>query len=299
MPLPAVAIIVLHYKNWEDTLTCVQSIMQSDYTEKHIYIVDNDETKSPPATLSNITNGQVTLISNDQNYGFAGGLNQALKLLVPEKKCDCFWLLNNDTLVEKQAISELVKYAGEKPKCAIIGSKILKNTPNGYLIQGIGGMINRWTGRTKHLGENEQDNGQYNDTNIQFDYVMGAAMFVPRWYFEKNGYFDETNFLYGEEIDIAYTCKKHGFELGFCPNAILYHEESSSVGNRSPIHDYYNVRNSLYVAKKNYPYYLPFIFVSNIFFTLLPKVLRGQWSRIKIILKAYHDFLISKYGKMT
>jgi GT2 family glycosyltransferase len=290
------AVVVLHYKNWHDTISCVKSIIADISTQKDVYIIDNDEVKSQPATLQQLLSDNVFLIQNDKNYGFAGGYNRFLERVLLLETYDYFWFLNNDTQVVSGSIKALIEYSKNHINTAVIGSKIYKNTEDGQKIQGFGGLINRFTGRSKHVGENEIDTGQY-DEGFAFDYVMGAAMFIPSWFFMKSGLFDETNFLYGEEIDIAYTCKQHSWEIGFCSQAKVVHEESSSVGNRSMIHDYYNVRNSLYVAKKNYPWFLPSIFISSLGFNLAPKLVRLQFGRVKVVFQAYIDFLFGKFGK--
>jgi GT2 family glycosyltransferase len=291
------AVAILHYKNWNDTISCIQSVLADTSNTKDLYIIDNDETKSVPAELKNLLNERVILISNDRNYGFAGGYNRFLEKLLPQNKYQYFWFLNNDTQIKAGSINALLEYSQNHPNSAIIGSKIYKNTPEGQKIQGFGGLLNKFTARSSHVGDNEVDKGQY-DNGFKFDYVMGAVMFIPSWYFEKSGLFDETNFLYCEEQDITNTCKKNGWDLGFCPNSKVYHQESSSVGNRSPIHDYYNVRNTLYSAKKNYPLYLPSVFISSIFFNLLPKIAKLQFARIKIVIKGYSDFFLRNVGKL-
>ena len=94
-------------------------------------------------------------IQTGENLGFAGGNNVGIRYSLAEGDFEYIWLLNNDTVIEQNSLSKLVekaeKYKKEERKVGIIGSKLLYYD-NPKIIQGIGGMYNKWFAVGKHLG---------------------------------------------------------------------------------------------------------------------------------------------------
>src|SRR3990170_5525750 len=145
-------IILLNWNSWADTVACVTSLLESDYKDFQIIIADNASTDgsvgrileklglmagkdgkmltvrclSEDDALKNGTAPEVpcdvTVIRNNANYGFGGGNNRGLKYILKNGGFDYVWLLNNDTIVERRALSALIAEAEKDKKAAFVGS---------------------------------------------------------------------------------------------------------------------------------------------------------------------------------
>jgi len=102
---PMVAIIILNWNGLQDTIECLQSLRASTYRNVRIWVLDNGSREDPSLALANFP--EITLLRSAENLGFAGGNNYAAEIALAEQP-DYILLLNNDTIVPPEMISELV-----------------------------------------------------------------------------------------------------------------------------------------------------------------------------------------------
>jgi len=231
------------------------------------------------------------LIQSGENRGFATGNNIGIHCAFDKNDADYIWLLNNDAVVEADALSALVKKAGayekKRQKVGIIGAKLLYyDSPD--KIQGVAGMYNKWLASSKHLGSFEVDCGQYDNEAVidKMDYTIGASIFVFTDFIKDVGLMCEDYFLYFEEIDWALRGKAKGWQLGYCWQARVYHKEGRSAGTdarrpqeKSAIADYHSIRNRILFTKKFYHAQLPTVRLSFLI-VLFNRIRRGQFDRL-------------------
>ena len=105
------------------------------------------------------SNKKLTIIKNEKNYGFAEGNNIGIRYALG-KGIDYVLLLNNDTVVDQNFLTELVRVAESEEYSGIIGPK-LYFYKNKNRIYSVGGRINFWTSEISHIGYNEVDPGHY------------------------------------------------------------------------------------------------------------------------------------------
>lgn len=110
--------------------------------------------------------------------------------------------------------------------------------------------LSRITLRNSLIGYREQDMGQY-DVVHPTPYMHGAAMLVRREAIERAGKMPEVYFLYYEELDWSVQIRRAGYLLEYHPTSTVYHRESSSTGQDSPLKMYYMTRNRLLFARRN------------------------------------------------
>jgi len=240
---------------------------------------------------------QIALIKSPTNLGFAGGNNLGTKFMRGLSMQPIFyWYLNNDTVVEKSSLSNLVytfkKHLNSGVQLGLLGSKLMYyHKPN--TIQAVGALYNPWLATVKHVGNNEIDRGQFDNKyldSLGLDYVVGASLFVSDVFLEKVGLMSEDYFLYYEEIDWIIRGKQKGFQFASCTKSTVYHKEGASTGAndneniKSFLSDYYNVRNRLLITRKYYFWYLPIIYGS-MFLVIINRIKRRQFSRIPFILR--------------
>lgn len=253
-----IAIIVLNYNGRKDTLECIRSLakVQKDNFLVETIVVDNGSDDGSAKAFVKLRG--IKLILNDRNLGYSGGNNVGIKKAL-SLGADYIFVLNNDTLVDKNILISLVHAASAGD---IISPKIYfapgfefhkgryQKSELGKVIWYAGGAIDWPNIIGQHLGVDEVDKGQFSQMK-EIDLATGAAMFVKRAVFEKTGLFDEKYFLYLEDMDFCVRAKKAGFKIIFEPGAIVWHKNaSSSGGSGSPLQDYFITRNRLLFAAR-------------------------------------------------
>lgn len=121
-----IGIVILNYRNWEDTLRCIRSIAQNPPTEPYnIILVDNASPNEPEYDLEEmIQQYRVTYIANKENRGYNGGNNIGIHAAL-EKECDAILISNNDVCFRLGSIQKLWEYTKKHPEVGIVGPKIL------------------------------------------------------------------------------------------------------------------------------------------------------------------------------
>jgi GT2 family glycosyltransferase len=193
------------------------------------------------------------LIQTGANLGFAGGCNVGLRYALTRTACDFVWLLNNDTVVEADALRRLVDKMGEEPRLGICGS-VLLDYLSPQTVQALGGRrYSAWSGRVLPQMQLSLAEAQMPPQSI--DYVHGASMLVRTEFLRSVGLMEEGYFLYFEELDWARRAADR-FLMGYAPRSFVYHKEGASTGTssswraRSEIAEHYSVRNRLLFTRR-------------------------------------------------
>ncbi len=141
---------------------------------------------------------------------------------------DYILLLNNDTVVDKEFLVEMLKVSESNNEIGIIGPKIYYyDEPN--RIWFARGKISWKFCRGQNIGYNEIDTGQY-DKIAEVEYVSGCAFLIKKEVIDKIGLLDSRFFLYFEEIDWTLRASKLGYQSVFVPNGKIWHKVSKSGG---------------------------------------------------------------------
>ncbi|CAN5139152.1 glycosyltransferase family 2 protein [soil metagenome] len=231
------------------------------------------------------------LINSSVNGGFAAGNNIGIRFSLQFIELDYIWLLNNDTVVDKDSLTHLVRHYqnNKKDKIGLIGSKLL-HYHNPHVIQAIGGSYNHVLGTVKQYGANLSHDIEPDGIKLsKIDFVVGASMFLPVEFVKEVGFMSEDYFLYFEELDWVHRGKSLGWNVDFCLSSCVYHKEGASTGSTSKngksfIADYYDLKNRIVFTKRFYPNYRFTVFAGFIP-VLIKRVLRGQFDRVGKIIK--------------
>lgn len=331
-----VAIILVNFNNWEDTIECLESIFSNNYNHFVTILIDNNSTNNSIEHIINWAEGKLNVwnsisnslkrlsfppiakpvnykllkgeildnykITNESllnsnllyiieasiNKGFAFGNNVGIRFLQKYLDFDYVWLLNNDTVIEKDTLSFLVKkskeYEQNSSKIGILGSLLL-NYCNPRLIQAFGGKYNIFLARgTQNYNHELYENIDFIDENC--DYVIGASMFVRKDFIVDIGLMCEDYFLYFEELDWLIRGGKKGWNIGHEIRSKVYHKEGNTTSKKENSFsvDLIQIRSRILFTLKFYPYALitvyPMIIVS-----IFRRINRRQFSKILPILK--------------
>lgn len=243
-------------------------------------------TRKQAESGSQASDTRLCVIQNGENLGFAAGNNVGLRYALGDPRCQFFWLLNNDTVAEPNALSALVRCMEQQPDIGLCGSLNLSYyNPDEVQAEG-GRTFSRWTARVHKSPQKTVR--QLASNPKRMDYINGASMMVSRAFLETVGLMEESYFLYFEELDWAMRAKGK-FDLGYARDSVIYHKEGATIGTdrdrvkRSLISDQYLSRSRVLFTKRFFPWALPSVLAATSF-TAIHRLCLGDVHRSKAIL---------------
>jgi len=252
MENPKVAVIVLNWNGWKDTLECLESLYRSTIEDYHVIVVDNGSTDDSIERIREYCEGRLKprskffkhskankpirifdgqnlkeiktlyrkfdpdrrliLLPLGKNLGYAGGNNAGVKL-AQILNVDYVCFLNNDAVVKPNTLKKLV-YCAQKEDASIAGPLVFDYYRETILSAGI--KLDLWRGLALHQ--------RIPQKNV--DCVEGSCMLVERFLLEPRGVFDEEFFAYWEETDLCMRARKKGRKIVLCPDSRIWHKVS-------------------------------------------------------------------------
>ncbi len=281
-----VVVILLNYNQNEYTIKCIDSLLESDYNNFKIVIVDNGSTEHNADELINKLpkNHRIIFKRLEKNIGYSQGTNYGLQEGI-KLNADFFLIMNNDTIIDKSAINELVKTCKDYDKKALVTGKVYHyDEPDKLQFVGYKNK-NRKMLTYKHLGLDEKDEGQY-DKVEERDMIDDIFVLHPVEVYKKTKGYTPYLWINGVNIDLGLRAMNNGFKLIFTPNAKLLHKGSVTIGGRNmnPKLAYWNIESSLilrylHLNKLNFLLYY-FITIKSIartyFKSFFLKLVRGE-----------------------
>ena len=281
------SIITINYNGLNDTCELIDSIPFNNDLE--VIVVDNASTQDEASIISE-KYPHIKVIRSKQNLGFAGGNNLGIK----EAKGKYILLINNDTYFKEFNIDSLIERLESSDKIGIVCPK-LRFAWGCNPIQFTGYTpLSTITVRNQAIGFGEEDNSQY-DTAHPTPYAHGAAMLIKRKAINKVGLMPECFFLYYEELDWSMMFTRAGYEIWYDPACTIYHKESQTTGQNSPLRTYYITRNRLLLVKRNYKginKYLSYIYLIGIVAPrdIIKFTLQGRLDLVKAVYRGIKTF---------
>lgn len=239
--MPHVTVIIVNWQRAQDTIECVRSVQQSKHTDVRILVVDNGSQDNSVAQLRESLPG-VTLLSLPENLGFSGGYNAGIREAL-KHDADFLFLLNNDTVIEPDTISQLLA----APWDVAIPKILYFDAPD--TIWSTGAQWRRFPPSVKMIGHRKTDSQKYQVPRA-LDYATGCALLIQRQVAETVGGFDPAYENYMEDYDYFYRVRDAGFSVGYVPKARIFHKVSQSLGADSPLVWRYTGRNTVLFYRK-------------------------------------------------
>ncbi|WP_297890104.1 glycosyltransferase family 2 protein [Sulfurihydrogenibium sp.] len=172
----------------------------------------------------------LVFIQTGYNGGFAFGNNVAIKYALAKNDFDSVILLNNDTVIQKDTIKNLVKHRIELGEKAIYGGRIFYYS-NPEKIWYDGGHFNEWLGRATHINMGKFENQiKENDKEKEVNFITFCYVLIPKCTLDKIGLLDESYFMYVEDLDYSYRVWKSGYKLYHIPTSKVWHKVGASSG---------------------------------------------------------------------
>jgi len=274
---PKVAIIVLNWNGWKNTVECLESIYQNNYLNFEVILVDNGSKDDSIQRIREYASGKLTtqskffkynqngkplklvhpkkekvslhfsrqllLLDNNINHGFALGTNIGIRL-AQKQHADYILLLNNDIVVDKDFLAELVYVAEANPKIGVLGPTIYYySRPD--VVDFAGENLTLWQVRGK----------EYTSTSKmarEVDKIEGSCILIRRVVIDQIGLLYTKYWAYWEETDLCFRAKKAGFKVTYVPQSKIWHKVAQSIGGEGNLkREYFLNRNRLLFARRN------------------------------------------------
>lgn len=248
-----IAIVILNWNGKKFLEDCLTSVCAQTYPNYDIYFVDNGSTDD---SVKYVTTHfpRIQIIQLDTNTGFAFGNNVGIQKAFEDPEVRWILTLNNDTKLDSRCLEYLAETIDTDPSVGAIAPK-MKFFYEQDVIDSVGILVSP-DGSGMNRGHREQDNGQYDEQANVFGVCAGAALY-RREALEDVAYegefFDNSFFLYFEDIDLNWRLRLRGWEIRTAPQALVLHIHSGTTVSYSPLKAYYVNRNRYFLILKNFP----------------------------------------------
>lgn len=275
---PLVYIIILNYNGYKDTIECIKSLQKINYNNYKIVIVDNNSTNNSFNILKKEFN-DIEILKSLENNGFGAGNNIGIKYAL-KNNAELVLLLNNDTTVERDFLLNMVDEF-EDPNVGMVAGKIYYyDKPE--VIWSAGGYINKFKGLGCHYGINKVDNDEFN-IRKEVNFLTGCCQLIKSQVIKKIGLYEESFFLYLEDVDYCINVLESGYKIIYQPRSIIYHKVSASTDELSEMYLYYFNRNRMEILNKcNKKSIIKFLAYTSFFFTRIISVIKHKRKSIAI-----------------
>lgn len=303
---PVVAIVILNWNNADDTLACLESVSDLDYPNCYTLVVDNGSIDDSVERIR-LNYPTIEILETGDNLGYAAGNNAGIRYVL-QKGADYVFVLNNDTLLEPTMLQKLVRFAETHPKAGVVGPTMYCIEPQETLYAA-GSFINWRKGETWNRGI-YQPAAQYKylQQPEKVDFITGCGVLARRELVEAVGGLSPMYFLNYEDVEWCERARRHGYEVWYVPEAVMWHKDSASFKQGSPAHNYYLTRNALLFFYQNAPRRLRWFVVTRLIFNSLRTIIAWSlkskyrndffWRKRKANLFALRDFFLGRFFKM-
>jgi len=285
-----IGLVTVLYKSDDVLEDFFKSLSIQSYKNYHLYLIDN----SPSNTTDELINilsekhpiPDFTHIKNPGNYGVAKGNNQGIELSL-QNNCEYVLLLNNDIdFPQIFLLKEMVECAIQKNEDIIIPKIFYYGTRKLWMA---GGEVFKYKGYVGHVGDNEDDTGQYNNS-AYFDYAPTCFMLISRKVFDTIGIMDENYFVYFDDTDFVIRAIQNRFKIYLMPKLEVFHKVSFSTGGGESLFSiYYLNRNRVYFVRKNYSFPVKHIALLHTISTRILRYIAYKKDQKKELLRGVKD----------
>lgn len=298
------SIVIVSYNTKKLLSSCINSIIKKTQDlEYEIIVVDNASTDGSREYLKDLPESKKNIngILNSSNVGFSKANNQGLG----KTNSRYVLFLNSDTLISDNVLAKMVDFMDRNPKVGVSTCKLVNKDGS---VQATGGYfptlprVFAWmfflddlplVGRAiksfhPHTPDFFPNNLNYLRKH-ELDWVTGAFLFTKREILNKIGGWDESYFMYVEEVDLCYRIKKQGWEVLYLPESSIIHYGGASSQKEFPVLSEYEGLKKFY--KKHYPSWQHFALrvllkIGALLRVFVFGILEGR-GRAKIYIKAF------------
>ena len=227
--------VVLNWNGPDDTIRCVRSIRDSGSTNLDVVVVDNASTDDSVARIRADLRG-VPLLQRESNGGYAAGNNDGIRYALAHG-ADFVLVLNNDVVVTRGFLEPMLAEARRDPTIGVVtcDARFESDHDRSYPT---GGRLSLWRGAGVAMPRALRGELRF------VDFVSGCILLVRRAVFEKVGFFDESFFMYFEDVDFSRRVNRQ-FRIVYTPSSLVYHRSGGgdAWSSQTSTYLYYMARN--------------------------------------------------------
>jgi len=245
-----VGVVVISYNGKELLEKFLPPILDTDYDDFDVYVIDNASTDGTSEFLK-IQFPEVHIISIPVNKGFTNGYVEGLAQVPNEY----YVLVSSDIEVTKGWLNPVIELMESDSSIAACQPKV-KSYDDKKMFEysgSAGGYVDALGYpfcRGRMFFSMEEDENQYDDTREVF-WATGGCLFIRSELYHQAGGLDNDYYAHMEEIDLCWRLKNMGYKIMVCPQAVVYHVGGHIITYGSPVKVYRNFRNSLITNLKN------------------------------------------------
>jgi GT2 family glycosyltransferase len=238
-----IAVVVVNWNGAHLLPTCLGSLRRQTFADFETVLVDNGSSDRS-VELVRREYPEVRVVELAENLGLAGGTNVGIR----GTTAPIVATLNTDAEADPGWLAELHAALAAHPEAGSAASKLLlfdrrdviHSAGDFYGLDGVPGNRGVW----------QHDNGVYGRQELVFGACAGAAAYRRRM-LEDVGLFEDSFFMYCEDVDLAFRGQLRGYRCVYVPTAVVYHMLSATGGG--PLASYYCGRNALRVIARDMP----------------------------------------------
>lgn len=248
-----VRVLIVNFRSSHLVAELLASLPAGSYTSVHI--LDNSPSDSGEYSRLEALAEEMpdtSVYTSGENLGFGGGVNRLFELVAPSDG-DIIWVLNPDVEYSRGSVEGAVRRILDG-EADVISPLILMPSSAGDLVWFGGGDIEVSIGRFTHVDYGAPASEIVADTLTITSCVTGAAPMMRAGLYRQLGGFDESLFLYWEDVDLSLRATAEGFRLGIANGLVISHDEgrtSGSSGEHSAVYYQYMAQNRIVVCGRH------------------------------------------------
>jgi GT2 family glycosyltransferase len=240
------AIVIVNWNGYEDTRRCLRSLRRLQYENYSVVVVDNASSDGSVTKLG-VEFPEYVILQSGANGGFAAGANIGIRHAL-DSGASYILLLNSDTEVESDVLTLLIETAATHEDVGLVGSKVACMSQPERLWS-YGGAFNLNTGQARHF-LSEDERREFRIRQPWYLYVPACALLIRRECIQNAGFLSERYFHLAEDVEYCIRAQQKGWKIALDPRVTILHRGSASMSRFSPLYNYYEQRNRLFVVRQ-------------------------------------------------
>ncbi len=238
---PNVCVIILNWNGLQDTIDCLESLRETAYQQYEVIVVDNGSDADDASLLRQRFGPYIHVIENEDNLGYAEGSNVGIRYAVRTFNPVYIALLDNDTIVDPEWLTELVEPLSAEGSAALGATcSLIRDLPNPDRIR-YGG-----DGKMNIFGQTTASSRIEPEMTVR-TFAGPSCLFRASALDQVGPPFCSEFFIYYNDIDLSWRLNSMGYRVRFVPSSVVFHKESASARSTK-----IRQRNAILKARNKY-----------------------------------------------
>jgi N-acetylglucosaminyl-diphospho-decaprenol L-rhamnosyltransferase len=260
--LPDLAIVIVNYKARDLLRDCLRSVQASRGVSPDVYVVDNASADGA-AEMMRQECPSVHVLALPENIGYGAANNVGLRAALDQSNPPGYLLLlNPDTVLPPDALAQSIDFLEQRPEAGAVGPKLVREDGSldkacrrGFPTPAVALYHFLYLDR---IFPGSPRFARYNVTYLdsekqaQVDSLVGAFMLIRRQALDQVGLFDESFFMYGEDLDLCFRIRRRGWQIWYYPEVTVLHYKGASSKQNSAKANYEFYRAMLLFHQKHF-----------------------------------------------